>query len=160
MHSVCAEDTCILCRRERCSEIPPSSNFFPDETLLLALAFALTAGSLAFRVLRSAPLSLHLPPTILTNAHPASRPVSAYLIFLAAVRKVVPAGAGVRIVAPRDPTGDAAMNFEVAVGQLPEQRVRPGDSPPEPGEWVAVYPAGALPGAPLRRLRGGDLFHK
>lgn len=128
------------------------------ETTLLALAFALTAGALGWWIVRRAPLSLHLPPTILTNAHPASRPASAYLIFLRAVRRAVPPGAIVRVVAPREPTGDAWMNFALAVGQLPEQRVRLGPAPAELGEWIAVYPAGALPGTPFRRVDGGDLF--
>jgi len=129
------------------------------ETGLLMLACGLATGTLAFRIVRAAPLSLRLPPTIFTNAHPASRPVSPYVIFLAAVREIVPAGAVVRVVAPRQPTGDISMNFLIAVGQLPEQRVHWEGAPPEPREWIAVYPSGALPGTPIRRLPGGDLYH-
>jgi hypothetical protein len=150
-------DVCILDRRERCREFPPRS---PFETLLLTLAFALTTATLALRIARAAPLSLHLPPTVLTNAHPASRPVAAYLIFLARVRWTVPAGARVRVVAPREPTGDIPMNFEIAVGQLPRQRVRPGNDRPESGDWVAAYPTGVWPGTPFLRLSGGDLFRR
>lgn len=123
------------------------------------MAFLLAAGALGVRIVREAPLSLHLPPTIVTNGASGSRAVAPFLIFLGEVRQAIPEGATVRIVAPQSPTGDIFMNFEIAVGQLPRQQVRRQDAPAERAEYVAVYGAPAFAaGRLLRRFDGGDLY--
>jgi hypothetical protein len=133
----------------------------PLDVAMLASAFALPTMALGLLVVRAGPLSISPPRTIVTWGAPAARPVSPYLVFLSELRAELPEGAAVRIVAPRGPSGDVSMNFEIAVGQLPRQRVLREDAPASIGGYVAVYEAPPPAGARLlRRLDGGDLYRE
>ena len=131
------------------------------DAMVLAAAFALPAASLGFLVGRMGPLSISLPRTVVTWGAPGARPAAPYLVFLSELSSELPEGAIVRIVAPRGPTGDVSMNFEIAVGQLPRQRVLRQDAPANAGEFVAIYDAPAPAGARLlRRWEGGGLYRE
>lgn len=118
-----------------------------------------SAVAIVIRIAGLAPLSAHLPPTIATYGVPPMRSNAPYLLFLTAARTDLPQYAVVRVLAPGAPTGDLPMNFEIALGQLPEQTVLRSDAPCTSPELVLVYESSPPPGLrPIRRFGGGGLY--
>jgi len=132
----------------------------PADRLLVVLCIVALTTAIVDRLARTGPLTFRPPATVFSNGSPALRSVDPYLMFLAALRDVLPAGATVRLVAPGDPTHDSWMNFEIAIGQLPRQKVIRADAGERRGgEFIAAYqnPLEGL-GRPVMRHPLGLLY--
>ena len=132
------------------------------------------AGASIFFLARSArliasrgPIEFKAPATIVSNGDVAQRPLDRYLLFLADVRRRVPAGASIAVLGPDPGFLYGSFDHRVAIGQLPGNDVLPlravVDRGNEPPRFFAVFqtvsrderyrPVASLPFGNLYELR-------
>ncbi|HKB71678.1 MAG TPA: hypothetical protein VKH46_12600 [Thermoanaerobaculia bacterium] len=105
--------------------VEPTFPRFDTSILVPALVAAALLGTTAAWIRSRGPVRLARPPTVLSNDHPAVRPIAPMLVFLDEVHARVPAGARVAFITPARDDGTLSRDFLIAVGRLPEQRVIP-----------------------------------
>jgi hypothetical protein len=90
--------------------------------VLASVFFLARAGRL---IVSRGPVELTLPATVVSNGPPGQRELEGYLLFLADVRRSVPAGASVAVLRPDPEFLWGTFDHRVAIGQLPENDVLP-----------------------------------
>ncbi|HET9793635.1 MAG TPA: hypothetical protein VFS34_04160 [Thermoanaerobaculia bacterium] len=136
--------------------IPPADpkRQFPRSSIVVAATcIAILFAEMIRQIARTGPLTFHAPSTVLSNGRPEPRQMAPYLAFLSEVRRSLPPGAAVSVVAPADDP-----NLLVAIGQLPKNRVVLPDEAAAAArvDYVAVYRCAASRDAPADAIRWPD----
>lgn len=108
--------------------------------LTVLILLAATAGFLR----RGGPIDFRRPATVLARSPSVVARSSPYLQFLSAVAERVAPGASVLVVTDRAPGTKEIIDYLIALGQLPEQRLLSPDDPSlapggPPPEYVAAF---------------------
>jgi len=120
----------------------------------MATCVAILSASMILQIVKTGPLVLHVPATVLSHGRPEPRQMEPYLIFLAEVRRAVRPGTAVSVVAPTDDP-----NLLVAIGQLPENVVVMPDEAAAGAhvDYVAIFRCPRLAGRVVARWPDGCL---
>ena len=69
------------------------------------------------------PIELRSPATVISNSHPAQRHSAPFVTFLRDAGRLLPEGASVAVIGPSAESGEDAIDYLIAIGQLPRQSV-------------------------------------